>query len=122
MLRSYIAINLKSFYASVECADRKLDPFTTNLVVADQFRTDKTICLAVNRQLAAIIEHLSEHPEVTVGYFVPDERKAGGAYVTVTGRVRHVSLPERVLVMEDGTVVGLEDVVSMSGEGTWFGV
>ena len=51
--RSYIAIDLKSFYASVECADRKLDPLTTNLVVADQSRTDKTICLAVSPALKA---------------------------------------------------------------------
>ena len=42
---SCITIDLKSFYASAECADRKLDPLTTNLVVADQSRTDKTICL-----------------------------------------------------------------------------
>ncbi len=49
--RVYIAIDLKSFYASVECADRKLDPLTTNLVVADQSRTDKTICLAVSPAL-----------------------------------------------------------------------
>ena len=49
--RSYIAIDLKSFYASAECADRKLDPLTTNLVVADQSRTDKTICLAVSPAL-----------------------------------------------------------------------
>lgn len=53
MNRSYIAIDLKSFYASVECADRKLDPLTTNLVVADQSRTDKTICLAVSPALKA---------------------------------------------------------------------
>ena len=50
---AYIAIDLKSFYASVECADRKLDPLTTNLVVADQSRTDKTICLAVSPSLKA---------------------------------------------------------------------
>ena len=51
--RTYIAINLKSFYASVECADRKLDPLTTNLVVADESRTEKTICLAVSPSLKA---------------------------------------------------------------------
>ena len=68
----------------------------------------------LNRQLAAVIEHLSERPEVTVEYFVPDERKAGGAYVTVTGRVRHVSLPEKILVLEDGTVIRIEDVVAMA--------
>ena len=69
----------------------------------------------LNRQLAVVIEHLSERPEVTVEYFVPDERKSGGAYVTVTGRVRHVSLPERILVMEDGTVIGFEGIAAISG-------
>ena len=48
---TYIAIDLKSFYASVECMDRQLDPLTTNLVVADESRTEKTICLAVSPSL-----------------------------------------------------------------------
>ena len=51
--RTYIAIDLKSFYASVECVDRGLDPMDTNLVVADESRTDKTICLAVSPSLKA---------------------------------------------------------------------
>ena len=51
--RVYIAIDLKSFYASVECRERELDPLTTNLVVADQSRTEKTICLAVSPSLKA---------------------------------------------------------------------
>lgn len=45
MERTYIAIDLKSFYASVECRERGLDPPDTNLVVADESRTDKTICV-----------------------------------------------------------------------------
>lgn len=49
--QTYIAIDLKSFYASVECVYRKLDPMTTNLVVADESRTEKTICLAVSPAL-----------------------------------------------------------------------
>ena len=49
--RTYIAIDLKSFYASVECRERHLDPLDTNLVVADESRTDKTICLAVSPSL-----------------------------------------------------------------------
>lgn len=49
--RTYIAIDLKSFYASVECVDRGLDPLNTNLVVADKTRTEKTICLAVTPAL-----------------------------------------------------------------------
>ena len=51
--RYYLAIDLKSFYASVECVDRGLDPLHTNLVVADAARTDKTICLAVSPSLKA---------------------------------------------------------------------
>ena len=51
--RTYIAIDLKSFYASVECVERGLDPMTTNLVVADVSRTEKTICLAVSPSLKA---------------------------------------------------------------------
>ncbi|MBQ3156866.1 MAG: DNA methylase [Clostridia bacterium] len=53
MERQYIAIDLKSFYASVECIDRGLDPLATHLVVADESRTDKTICLAVSPSLKA---------------------------------------------------------------------
>ena len=51
--KTYIAIDLKSFYASVECVERGLDPMTTNLVVADKGRTEKTICLAVSPSLKA---------------------------------------------------------------------
>ena len=47
----YLAIDLKSFYASVECRERGLNPMTTNLVVADKSRTEKTICLAVSPSL-----------------------------------------------------------------------
>ena len=47
----YIAIDLKLFYASFECRERDLDPLTTNLVVADAERTEKTICLAVSPSL-----------------------------------------------------------------------
>ena len=51
MDKIYAAIDLKSFYASVECVERGLDPLTTNLVVADESRTEKTICLAVSPSL-----------------------------------------------------------------------
>ena len=51
--RIYLAVDLKSFYASVECVERGLDPLTTNLVVADVSRTEKTICLAVSPALKA---------------------------------------------------------------------
>ena len=69
----------------------------------------------LNRRLATLIAHLPDRPEATIEYFVPDNRKSGGAYVTVTGRVRHISVPERTLLMEDGTVIPLDDVSLISG-------
>ena len=53
MNKQYLCIDLKSFFASVECVERGLDPMTTNLVVADKSRTEKTICLAVTPSLKA---------------------------------------------------------------------
>ena len=53
-MSTYICIDLKSFYASAECVERNYDPLNVNLVVADQSRTEKTICLAVSPSLKAI--------------------------------------------------------------------
>ena len=52
--RQYLCIDLKSFYASVECVERGLDPLSTRLVVADPSRTEKTICLAVSPAMKAL--------------------------------------------------------------------
>lgn len=67
----------------------------------------------MNRRLASLIARLPERPEVTIEYFVPDDRKAGGAYVTMTGVVRNISVSERLLVMEYGTAIPLEDIDSV---------
>ncbi len=83
----YIAIDLKSFYASVECADRGLDPLTTNLVVADPSRTEKTICLAVSPSLKAygisgrarlfeVVQKVKQANSLRRGY-LPDRRFTG---------------------------------------------
>ena len=64
--RSYVAIDLKSFYASVECAERGLDALTTNLVVADTRRTEKTICLAVSPSLKAHAGRYGHRPRQTL--------------------------------------------------------
>ena len=85
--RVYIAIDLKSFYASVECNERGLDPLTTNLVVADSSRTEKTICLAVSPSLkkygipgrARLFEVVQKVKEVNI------ERKRRAPNQTFTG-------------------------------------
>ena len=56
----------------------------------------------LNRRLTDLAARLKDRPKVTIEYFVPDDRKAGGAYVTVTGRMRHISVAKMTLVM-DGT-------------------
>ena len=88
--KTYIAIDLKSFYASVECVDRGLDPLTTNLVVADVSRTDKTICLAVSPSLKAygiggrarLFEVVQKVREIN-----NERKRAAGWRMTTTGRL-----------------------------------
>ena len=69
----------------------------------------------LNRSLAALIARLPERPEATIEYFVPDKRKTGGAVFSVTGRVRHISLPDQTLVLTDGSVITLDDITAISG-------
>ena len=86
----YIAIDLKSFYASVECVERKLDPLHTNLVVADASRTEKTICLAVSPSLKAygipgrarLFEVVQKIKEVNASrrFHAPGRRFTGESY------------------------------------------
>lgn len=86
----YIAIDLKSFYASVECVERGLDPMTTNLVVADASKTEKTICLAVSPSLksygisgrARLFEVVQKVKEVNAGRVrkVPGRKFTGSSY------------------------------------------
>ena len=90
MNRTYLCIDLKSFYASVECVDRELDPLTTNLVVADLSRTEKTICLAVTPSLKAhgvsgrarLFEVVQRIKEVNQArkYKVPGRELKGASY------------------------------------------
>jgi DNA polymerase V len=88
----YIAIDLKSFYASVECVERQLDPLVTNLVVADASRTEKTICLAVSPSLkdygisgrARLFEVVQKVKEVNKErrYRAPKQQLVGSSYLS----------------------------------------
>ena len=81
--RQYIAIDLKSFYASVECVERGLDPLTTHLVVADESRTEKTICLAVSPSLKAY--GIPGRARMRRGGAVFREQHLAGAHTRRTG-------------------------------------
>lgn len=74
---------------------------------------------AISERLVRLRENLAARPRVTITYFRPDERKAGGRYLTMTGVVRRVRETEREIVMEDGTAVAFEDIMEI--EGALFG-
>ena len=88
----------------------------TARLTAERRELDAQEAEELNRRLTDLAARLKDRPEVTIEYFVPDGRKSGGAYVTVNGRVRHISVPEKTLVMEDGTVIPMDDVTALTGE------
>lgn len=119
----YIAIDLKSFYASVECVERGLDPMTANLVVADESRTNKTICLAVSPSLKAygipgrarlfeVVERVREvnaarAPEDALTYITAPPRMA--LYLKYSTRIYEVYL--KYIAPEDIHVYSIDEVM-----------
>lgn len=85
-------------------------------------RTDSKVELSeyaadiLSEQFQILEEHLDEAPEVSITYFVKDERKSGGAYVTLTGAVKKIDLYKRVLTMMDGCDIPMDDILEISGE------
>ena len=107
----YLAIDLKSFYASVECVERGLDPLKTNLVVADPSRTDKTICLAVSPSLKSfgvlgrprLFEVVEKVKSVNASRVHPFSR---ASYITddladPSVEVKYIVAPPRMLLYEE---------------------
>lgn len=137
MQRQYLAIDLKSFYASVECVERKLDPLDTCLVVADVSRTEKTICLAVSPalkeygtggrpRLFEVVQKVREanyrrgrngksyskavldsHSDIAVDYIVAHPRMA--YYIEYSTRIYNVYL--RYIAPEDIHVYSIDEVI-----------
>lgn len=119
----YVAIDLKSFYASVECIERKLDPLTANLVVADKSRTEKTICLAVSPALKAygipgrarlfeVVQKLKEvnagrRPEDQITYTAAPPRMA--KYMEYSTKIYNIYL--KYVAPEDIHVYSIDEVI-----------
>ena len=70
----------------------------------------------LNIKFQALTEKLKNEPDVTFTYFKPDERKAGGAYLEVTGTVKKVDDFERLIVMQNGTKMPMDDILNIEGE------
>lgn len=77
---------------------------------------DETAKAVLNEKLRMLADFLAEEPQVTITYFLPDERKAGGAYVRVSGTVKAVEEYEHTVVMTDKTVIPMEHIREISGE------
>ncbi|HIS66116.1 MAG TPA: hypothetical protein IAC18_01000, partial [Candidatus Scatomorpha merdipullorum] len=67
----------------------------------------------LERKLADAAAHISERPEISVTYFVPDARKEGGAYMTRTGALKRIDELERALVFADGAKIAVGDIISV---------
>ena len=112
--RTYIAIDLKSFYASAECVARGLDPLTTHLVVADASRTDKTICLAVSPSLKAygipgrarLFEVNQKLKGTNVPFIIAPPRMS--YYIEVSSKIYSIYL--RFIAPEDIHVYSIDEV------------
>lgn len=70
----------------------------------------------LDERLQMIREHLSQKPEITFTYYKPDEKKSGGAYLTIMGKVKKINEYGRQLILEDGTALLIENVFSIEGE------
>ena len=82
-------------------------------------QTDKQVELEeydnerLNRIFSELMDSLEEHPVVTVSYFKPDEHKAGGAYMTVTGQLKKIDTYEQLMVMENGTAIPIDNIMDL---------
>ena len=70
----------------------------------------------LNARTALLLARLAEHPEITVTYFVPDERKAGGQYVTVTGKIRKFRAAEQEIELDGGPTIPLRQILSLESK------
>ena len=85
----------------------------TARLTEDELAADEERTRELDAKLRLLQRLLPERPEITVTYFVPDERKAGGAYETVTGRLRAICVGERTILLEDGTEIAMERIESL---------
>ena len=90
---------------------RKIGRLTDRRV---ELSEDRRVDLDKKQQLLS--DSLAEHPEVSVTYFIPDERKVGGAYVTVTGNVKKFDIFQRIMVLTDGTMIPLDEILELESD------
>ena len=88
----------------------------TGRLTVERIELDVEALSALDMKYQLLMEALDEAPEVTITYFQPDERKAGGKYVSAVGAVKKIDDFERRITMQDGTRIPMDDVLSIDGE------
>jgi hypothetical protein len=85
-------------------------------------RTDERIELdeymkeALSNRLQIIARHMKEQPEITITYFQSDKKKSGGTYITATGSVKKIDEYKRIVVMDDGMTISIDEIISIDGQ------
>ena len=88
----------------------------TRRLTVERIELDVEALSALDMKYQLLMEALDEAPEVTITYFRPDERKAGGKYVSAVGAVKKIDDFERRITMQDGAKIPMDDVLSIEGE------
>ena len=87
----------------------------TGRLTDEKIELDEEALTALDMRYQLLTDALETRPEVTITFFQADERKEGGAYLTVTGTVKKIDTFERLITMQDGTKIPMDDVLSMEG-------
>ena len=114
--------HVSTAHPPMPAADRAAIRETARLT-DERAELDENAKAVLDEKLRMIQEMLPAHPEITVTYFQPDAKKSGGAYVSVTGRVKKLDLYRQCLLMEDGLRIPLGELYDMDGRifnGTFF--
>ncbi len=88
----------------------------TGRLTDEKIELDEEALTVLDRKYQLLMDALDEAPEIEITYFKPDERKAGGKYVSATGTVKKVDDFERLITMQDGLKIPMDDVLSIDGE------
>ena len=88
----------------------------TGRLTDEKIELDEEALTALNMRYQLLMDAVDEEPEVEITYFKPDERKAGGEYVSAIGAVKKVDDFERLITMQDGMKISMDDVLSIDGE------
>ena len=87
----------------------------TERLTEERIELDESMKDALSYKLQIIADRLNEHPEIAITYFLPDAKKNGGAYVTAVSSAKKIDGYERVVVMTDGKVIPIDEIISIDG-------